>query len=76
MPNRDKVGEGRAAVESATRGVADALVQWRNASDAEKGAKAQNVLAHVGSLSGMKLIDFIDKETAMQIKADFESVNK
>ena len=75
MPTRDKLGEGRSAVTLAMQGVREAIDRWQTAPDAEKGAKALNVLSHVGSLSGMKVADFTDEKTVKQIKADYASIN-
>ena len=71
MTERDKIGEGRAAVAAANEGVMVAVNKWRNATDVEKGQSAQEVLSHIGALPGMKLRNFVDEETAAQIRADF-----
>ena len=75
MPTRDKAGEGRTATSLAMQNIQEAISQWRTAPDTEKSARAFSVLSHIGSLPGMKLADFVDEETAKQIRADFESSN-
>ena len=76
MIARDKMGEGRAAATLAMQGVQEAISRWREAPDTEKGPRALDVLSHVGSLEGMKLDEFVDEETARQIKADYKSGNE
>ena len=73
MTERDKTGEGRAAVAVAKEGVMVAVNRWRDAEDTEKGQRALEVLSHIGSLHGVRLRDFVDEVTATQIRADFNS---
>ena len=70
---KDNLGEARAAASVAIGGVEDALGHWRSAPPDKKGEKAQDVLAHIGGLPGMRLDSFVDEETAEQIRADYKA---
>jgi len=71
MPTDKKIGEGRAAVEVADDGLSQAIANWEAAPPAEKGATAEKVLSYIGAISGGKLINYVEPETAERIRADY-----
>ena len=72
MSDQDRIGVGRAALDIAQQGLEEALTLWRSAKEEEKGARASQLLSHIGAYPGVSLDHIVDEETASQIREDFK----
>lgn len=76
MSKDDKMGESRAAAETARDAINDAIAAWRNAPENDKPEKAYLVLSQVGGRPGVKLENVTDAATAAEIRADYKKRKK